>query len=162
MQLTQLDKGNRKNLSTDQLDFLEKAIPLSWKIYSNVRLQTAYFYGKAYNLSSTLILLDLVAKSDFGRHPLALEREPKSNKLANNLTLIKHPRKEKGKSILWEGDLYRSFNDWDDFSVTFSDTISFKRAVAKEYLFDKLSTNLYNSLIDVYNLENFEIGFGNN
>lgn len=157
-----LDKGSRALLTAKKLEFLEKAIKLSWRVYDKVRVDTAFVYGNPKKISSSLILAELLEKSNFGEHPLAQEKDPGSNKPANNLTLMPFDRKNKscwkGKHITYKGKDYKSFSDWDEFCLTFSDQISFHE-YGDKFLFENLLTMGYNSLIDYYDLEDFEIGF---
>lgn len=144
-------------MSPEKKEFLQKAINLSWYIAQEVADKTMFFHGEEQMVSSTLILADILEKSDWGAHPLAQERYPdlKKGKTCNNLTLLETDKAWDAGIAVYEGKNFKNFQDWGAFATHLSDMISFRPTVLKVYFYDP--TKWYDrEIIQKFNLGVYE------
>lgn len=148
-----LSGGARANLSPKALAFLEKAIQFSWHVANEVDLKHQFFKGAPLKASSTLILQDILKRTEWGAHPLAQEKYLGTLKDANNLLLMENDSAWTNKTVKHEGKVYKSFPNWSALSTHISDLIVFRPSYQDQYL---LSTRVYTKDILKYGLEEFE------
>ncbi len=77
------------------------------------------------------MIAECIAKSDWGAKDLARKE--------NNLALLKGDEFYKGKTVLYDGERYKTYDNWLDFSIDFSDYIVF--------------SGKYTKVLSQYNLE---------
>lgn len=146
-------------LPGQQRRFLVKAVNFSWYLVEQVKAKTKFRFGKPAEVSSTLILSEILYKSEFGDHPMSgLAYPEKSRKWANNLTLMPADIYWIGKTNEYEGVLYKAFEDWEAFGLHFSDGLAFHKGKINPFLLQNLGNSVYNSLIDNYSLRDYEFG----
>jgi len=158
-----LDRGGQSILPPQQKIYLIKSIDYSWYLWNQTVAKFHFFKGHCEPISSTLILAELLLKSEFGEHPLAQEvYPPKTTKGANNLMLLENDTSWTGKLLKYEGKEYKSFANWEEFGVHFTDLLVFRKNEIHPYLYKNLLGNEYNKekieLVTNYCLEDFEIG----
>lgn len=158
MSLYSLNNRGQAILDIRHKDYLFKAISFSHFLYDQTLGKLNFFYGLKVPLSSNHILAEILIKSEFGDHPLAQETYPlKTNRWANNLTLLELDESWAGKFLKYEDKFYKSFKNWDEYSVHLTDTLVFRKSLIDKYLLTNPSME-YNSLINAFSLEEFEIG----
>lgn len=157
-----LDIGIGGFLPPQQREFLVKSINFSWWITQQAQFKLNFFYQQEPHLSSTLILAEILAKSEFGEHPLSQPLcPPKSSKFSNNLTLLETDTTWAGKTIKYLDKEYKAFESWEEFGTCLSDLIAFRKGgFLNRYLMSNLPTTEYNELIKNYRLEDFELAKG--
>lgn len=116
-----LNKSNRKDLSTEDKDFLIKAISLSRTIVDWTEGKVVFFRQNRCKLNPLLVLGDIIVESQWGRHPLA---QPYHNKrYSNNLTLLEVDHMWEGKSQQFNDRDYKAYTDWVHFATDYSDLV---------------------------------------
>jgi len=120
-----LVKYNRNSLTKHQKEFLEKLIPWARFIQEQTRIKANVFkkIKSPHGIFAGLVIADIIYYSNWGEHPLAQEKY--RNKLSNNLALLEANDYWSGKSIKYENQDYKLFNDWENFSIHYSDLIVF-------------------------------------
>ncbi len=148
-------------LGRPQREFFFQAIALSHHLHNQLKCKLGLFYGFDEEISSTILLAEILYKSEFGDHPLAQPFYPKkSTKFANNLTLLEVDSSWEGKKLKWDGKEYKSFESFDDFCVHWTDLLTFRRGMINNYLISADPPNEYSMIIENYRLGDFEIGNG--
>lgn len=158
--MLELNKGSRQILTPKHKDFLARVITFSWHLTQEIQNKYLFFNNSAVKISSSLILGEILYRSEWGEHPLAKERFPndKTGKWSNNLVLLESDAVWTSKFIEYKGKKYKSFKDWGSFGTHFTDLICFNQNTS--YSFESLSTRCYDSniqnLIENYDLKEFE------
>lgn len=116
---------NRKSLSVNQQEFLDKVIPLA-VLVQNWTIGKSQFRGRirsSVGVRASIILADILIASEWGTHPIAQHEYEGKN--ANNLSLLESSKTFTGKIIKHNGILYRTYRKWHDFAVDYSDHLVF-------------------------------------
>lgn len=141
--------SNTKVLPKAERQFFVQAVAFSHYLYNQIVAKSSFF-NKPIRVNSTQILAEILFKSEFGVHPLCKEKYPeKEGKWSNNLTCLELDGSWNGKSLKYQDKFYKSFKDQESFGVHWTDMIVFH---------SKSPTICYTSLIDTYNLGDYEIG----
>ena len=144
---------NRQSLGFNQRNFLVKAINFSWYLQYQIESKYKFFYGGSPKVSSTLLLAEIVYKSEWGLHPVSRDDE----KWGNNLALLEVDKYWTHKTIC---EKYKAFSDWESFGTHWSDIIVMHKKL-EGYTLDLLENSCYDSnrkeLILLYNLKEFEL-----
>lgn len=149
---------NRIALPKAEKQYLAWAITFSHYLYDQIRAKSSFF-KRSLPISSTLILAEILFKSEFGSHPLCKEKYPeKDGKWSNNLTCLELDEHWNGKFLKYEGKFYKTFKTAEEWGIHHTDIIVFHQGKADPYLYKNLPTTCYTSLIKTYNLGEFEIG----
>lgn len=121
-----LNKGNRSLLSDHKKEFLAKLVPLSltiqeWTIGKAILLNKKTLMG----VLPSVILADLIIKSDWYTHPISQEKFNKKD--SNNLSLLESTQ---GKCNTYEGKQYKPYKDWQAFAADYSDLLALNQKYA--------------------------------
>lgn len=108
----------RSDLTQDQMEFLVRLMPfgrliqkMTWEKCGITRVPSVS------GLCSSLIMADIILKSDWGTHRAARKE--------NNLSLLEKTEYWKGRATEIDGVTYRSYSSWLDFSIDVTDEMTF-------------------------------------
>lgn len=116
-------------------DTFNKLLEHSYLIVSEAYQKTVFFHQDDRRASSTLILLDLIKNHN---SPISVNRYkcPKKGRPANNLLHLPADKSWTNQTLKWEGDSYKSFDDWGAHSVHVSDLLTFRSSFFQKYSYD--------------------------
>lgn len=108
----------RAELSEEQFDFLQRLVPfgkliqdMTWEKCQLIRVYSPQ------GICASLVMADIILRSDWGRHVVALKE--------NNLSLLEKTDYWKGKSVDVAGKSYRTYGSWLDYSIDLTDEMTF-------------------------------------
>jgi uncharacterized FlgJ-related protein len=138
MKFIDTNRYGRSKLLPEEKEFLQKLVPFAELISSQIK-EKSDFYGinSPFGIFPSLIIAMIVIRTNWG--------EVKQVKKLNNLMCLLSDESWKGKTELIEGKKYRSYQSWLDFSIDFSDYVTFFKS--KEYT-DILLRSSYQEQLD--------------
>lgn len=111
-----------KGLTFQQQDFFDKVIPLG-VVIQNWTWSKCLFRNKvstSNGIFASILIADMLLSSEWGEHRLAQVDFRGNN--SNNLVLLEGENWE-GKVNLYRGVKYRSYKNWKEFGIDWSDFI---------------------------------------
>lgn len=146
------------SLTVDQRAFLEKAIDLSWSIADAVHSKGWLFFEEGRQVSSTLVLAEIISNSRWGAHPLVVDRYPsnKRGKYSNNVLLLEADKAWSSKTISYEGKEYKTFEDWGHLASHFSDCLTLRPELFRKYAYNPTDVCYDNPIIEEHRLGVYE------
>lgn len=135
-------------------EFFNKALDFAYYLVSEVNMKSSFFYQDMREVSSTLLLADILDKSQWGTHPLAQNRfpDPKKGKFCNNLLLLEIDKAWTSKTVTYRDVKYKTFEDWGSFATHLTDMLVFRQAFFDKYSYETLLNLDYNegSLVEKF------------
>ena len=108
----------RQGLTAEQQDFLGKLVSFARLIQDTTYQKCAAVRVKSeMGICASLVMAHIIDMSNWGSHSIATKE--------NNLSLLPKSEYWKGKSAEFGGVLYRSYNSWLDYSLDFTDELTF-------------------------------------
>lgn len=120
MRIVDTNRYKRKNLKEDQKEFIRKIVPFAQIMQEKIRDKSDLIgISPSYGIYPSIIIALVITKTNWGKHKL-VEKD-------NNLLLIESDDIWKGKTVRFEGKHYKSYSSWLDFSIDFSDEVTFNQ-----------------------------------
>jgi len=108
----------RSALSQAQKEFLEKITPvgrhIQKQLYSGTRVIKPIYSPRG--IHASIIIAEILVSSDWGTHPAIS---------VNNLALLIAGPYWKGKTVEFDRVKYKSFSDWHEYTINYTDTVIF-------------------------------------
>ncbi len=130
-------------------ELFQQLLEHSYLIVSDARTKSIFFKQEDRRASSTLILVDLI--KNWG-HPATCANfnNQKKGRPANNLLLLLSDVSWNQKIVTWEGQKFKSYDDWGAHATHVSDLICFRDSFYKNYSYTKLEEMCYDQDIEKY------------
>ncbi len=150
-------------LTPQETEFLEIITRWSWRLEALTRQKAQVYLNnhRAQGLSSVLFLCLVLKATTWGNHPLSHDKF--RGKDACNLLLLEADEHWEGRSIKYDGILYRLYDSYEDFCVDYSDYIVLQAPEFAEVILEKDyitqlnlltrdDSNCYNEIVKILSL----------
>lgn len=140
-----LKKSNRSTLTKDQKEFLERIIPWGVFLQEQTKIKASYFKGidQSNGIYASIVLSFIIIESNWGTHPVS--KDIYKSRPANNLCLLEADDYWEGRKLKLDDKLYRSFEDYEEFFIHYSDIIVFSK-----WYKDLIETKNFNEQILIF------------
>lgn len=140
---------NRGSLTQNQKEFLERVIPWAKFIQDQTQAKAHVFKNipSPFGIYASVVLADIIVKSNWGEHPLS--QPTYKRKAANNLCLLEATPEWSNEQIKYEGTEFKLFENFESFSIHYSDLIIFSGNFKP--LLDTASLEKQTQLMGLYN-----------
>jgi hypothetical protein len=133
----------------DREEFFQNALQASICAAKEAELKLAFFKQQDLKVSSTLILVDILEKSDWGAAIPAKPRYkcPKKGRPFNNLLSLEADSSWTSKVATIDGKKLKMFDDWGAFISHLTDLICFRESYYSKYSLKTLEKSCYDQNI---------------